>query len=234
MVSGRSQSSVDSALAQLTQSYPADRIFAKPCDVTQLEQVQALWDAARAHFDHVDVWINNAGLSNSAVPFWELDGDEIAAVVDTNLKGSMYGSKVAISGMLEQGGGQVYNMEGFGSDGRTGNFLTLYGSTKYSLKYFTRSLIEETKTTPVQVCYLSPGMVVTDMLMAPYEGKPQEYARAKRVLNILADKVETVTPYLAQKILENNQHGAKIAWLDNKKIFLRFLTAPFVKRNVLD
>ena len=63
----------------------------------------------------------------------------ISYVVDTNLIGVIYGSKVAFSGMQTQGFGQIYNMEGMGSDGRKHEGLTLYGTTKYAQKYFNDS-----------------------------------------------------------------------------------------------
>ena len=49
---------------------------------------------------------------------------------------------------------------------------------------------------------------------------------------ILADRVETVTPWLARRVLSNQRSGALIAWLTTGKILVRFLTAPFSKRNL--
>ncbi len=234
VISGRSQSSVDAALSQLGTQFAAERIHGMACDMQVYEQVQNLWDAAKQTFGQVDVWINNAGIANPSLPFAQQTIEQIDNVVTTNLTGLMYACKIAINGMTEQGSGQIYNMEGFGSDGRTGNGLTLYGSTKYAVTYLTKSLIGETKDTPVQMCYLSPGIVSTDLLADQYIGRPEDYERAKRFYNILGDKVETVTPYLAQKILENKRAGAKVAWLTTPKVLQRFLTAPFIKRNIFD
>jgi len=64
-------------------------------------------------------------------------------VVRTNVLGVMYGSRVAMRGMLEQGRGEIYNMEGLGSDG--GFVLPgaiLYGATKSAVTYFTRGLVK--------------------------------------------------------------------------------------------
>ncbi|HXS35808.1 MAG TPA: hypothetical protein VN721_03860, partial [Flavipsychrobacter sp.] len=58
--------------------------------------------------------------------------------------------------------------------------------------------------------------------------------KMKRIFNILADKVETVTPWLAKNILNNKKHGKNIAWLTKRKIAFRFLISPFYKRHVLD
>ena len=49
-------------------------------------------------FGRVDIWINNAGIMNTAKPYWELDPAEIAAVVNTNILGVMYGTPSRVSG----------------------------------------------------------------------------------------------------------------------------------------
>ena len=54
----------------------------------------------------------------------------------------------------------------------------------------------------------------------------------KRFLNILGDKVETVTPWLVDRILIADKTGAKVAWLTTPKAFWRFLTAGFNKRDL--
>jgi NAD(P)-dependent dehydrogenase (short-subunit alcohol dehydrogenase family) len=234
VVSGRSHESVDKAVAALAKTHGKDRILGQPCDVSQFDQVQALWDAAAKRFGGVDIWINNAGLSNPMHKFWDQDPAAIQSLVNTNLVGVMYGSKVAIAGMLKQGSGQLYNMDGFGSKGEQRLGLLLYGSSKYAVHYLTKGLIAETKDTPVQVSWLSPGIVITDLLMDGYVGTDQDLSRAQKVFNILGDKVETVTPYLVEQILANQKAGAYIAWLTTPKVIFRFMTAAFNKRNLFD
>jgi hypothetical protein len=77
-------------------------------------------------------------------------------------------------------------------------------------------------------------MVITDMITSQYLGKPEEWQKASRIFNIIADRVETVTPWLAQKVLENQKNGVRIAWGSSAKITWRFLTAPFIKRKIID
>jgi hypothetical protein len=52
-------------------------------------------------------------------------------------------------------------------------------------------------------------------------------------MNILADKVETVTPWLAEQALANTKQGARIEWLTRGKAARRFLAAAFVKRDLI-
>jgi NAD(P)-dependent dehydrogenase (short-subunit alcohol dehydrogenase family) len=126
-------------------------------------------------------------------------------------------------------------MEGFGSDGRTRSGLTVYASTKSAVRTFTRSLlgeIEETGDESVRLGTLSPGMVLTDLLIDAMEARPEELGRMKRVFNVIADRAETVAPWLADRILANDSQGTHIAWLTRAKLLGRFLAAPFNRRDL--
>ncbi len=233
VICGRSREAVGAAVEKLAASYPSERIAGIPCDMRQFSQVQALWQFAVEKFGSVEIWINNAGIAQAQTPFWELDQALVRDLVDTNITGAMYGAQVALQGFREQGRGAFYNMEGLGSDGRQVAGLTLYGTSKRALNYLTDSLASEVKGTPVIVGALSPGMVLTDLILKRYEGKkPEEWESARRIFNILADRVETVTPYLAEKVLANHKNGARIRWLGPGKAFWRFLTAGVSKRDL--
>jgi NAD(P)-dependent dehydrogenase (short-subunit alcohol dehydrogenase family) len=231
-ISGRSQEAVDRAMAELGARHGTERLFGQPCDVTDFDQLQALWDAAKEHWGRIDIWINNAGIAHAQTPVWKQSREEIAAVIETNIVGSMYGAKVAMTAMLEQGSGSIYNLEGLGSDGRKVEGLTAYGTTKAAITYLTDALAQEAKGTPVLVGAIQPGMVVTDMIMKQYEDQPERWEEAKRIFNILADRIETVTPWMADRVLANTKNGARIRWLSRGKSMGRFLTAPFSKRDL--
>jgi NAD(P)-dependent dehydrogenase (short-subunit alcohol dehydrogenase family)/predicted MFS family arabinose efflux permease len=234
VISGRTMDSVESAVKTLSAKHNADNIFGVPCEVSKYGDNQSLWDAASAHFGQIDVWINNAGISNAYVPFWEVSPETIAVVNDTNMLGAMNGSHVALKEMTAYGSGQLYNMYGFGSDGRKSDGLALYGATKAGLRYLTEALAKEAKDTGVVVASLSPGIVLTDMWDDLYEGMPERKEKSKKIVNILGDKVETVTPFLAEHVLANDKNGAKIAWLTGGKAMWRFATAVFSKRDLFN
>ena len=231
-ISGRTSATVQESVERLSSVHKAGDVIGHPCNVLEFEQVQGLWDAAMAHFGRIDVWINNAGISHPQQDFWQQPAEQMKAVVDSNLVGAMYGARVALGGMLSQGFGSLYNLEGLGSDGRKVDGLTTYGTTKYGLSYLTDSLVRETRGTPVLVGALRPGMVVTDLITKQYEGRPEDWERAKPIFNILADRVETVTPWLARRMLANDRTGVRITWLTRPKATFRFLMASFRKRDL--
>ncbi len=231
-ISGRLQANVDVAVDQLGVKYDRANIFGWACDVQVYDDVKALWDAAKTQCGHVDVWINNAGFSGPQMLTWQIPTYMAQAIVETNLLGTIHGAQVAIEGMLQQGRGSLYNMEGAGSNGQQHDRLALYGMTKYAIRYFTDSLILETKGTPLIVGALRPGMVMTDMVLRQFDDRPKEWERAKRVFNIIGDRVETVGPWLAQQILANDKTGVRINWLTRRKLLIRFLLAPIRKRDL--
>jgi short-subunit dehydrogenase len=163
---------------------------------------------------------------------WELPVQDVQQVIDINVKGLIFGSQTAVQRMIKQGYGHIYNMEGFGSTGRKQAGLSLYGTSKAAVHYFSNALTAETNGTPVKVSTLSPGMVITDMILEQYEDDPQGLENAKKIFNILADKVETVTPWMADQVLRNNKSGKNLNWLTTTKLLARFATARFNRRDL--
>ena len=212
VISGRDQAVVDQAVAGLSQDFPADLLLGAACDVTDANQVQALWDAGKTHFGRIDIWINNAGMAHALIDTWDLPVKLIQQEIEVNITGTLYGIKVAVTGMLAQGHGAVYLMEGHGSTGRVQKGLTLYGTTKRAIAYLVKSLAAELDGTPLIAGSLSPGMVVTDLLTIQREYDPETWERNKKIFNILAEKVETVTPILVDGILANDKNGERIAY----------------------
>ena len=100
------------------------------------------------------------------------------------------------------------------------------------VNYLNKALQKEVAGSAVQVCTLSPGIVVTDLLIGDYDLSSPEWQKSKRIFNILGDHVETVTPFLVDGILKADRSGAKVAWLTGGKAFVRFMTAGFKKRDL--
>jgi len=231
-INGRSSEAVNQAVAKLAGKDTSDRLNGFACDVTDFIQVKKLWENASAHFGRIDVWINNAGTAVPMMKFWELSPDQYTDVVTTNLLGTMIGTKVALTGMLAQGYGALYNMEGFGANGRRMRGMTLYGSTKAAVHFIDHSLAEEIEGTAVIVGAIAPGMVITDMITQQFIGREQELEKSKRILNIIAERAETVAPVIVEKILNNQKNGATIAYSSPARMMFKFLTAPFKKRDL--
>ncbi len=232
VVNGRSPQAVARALDALALADRSDALGVAG-DVSRRDEAQDLWDAGIARFGRIDIWINNAGLIAPRAAFQDVPFETVLSVVGVNLAGTMACCHVALRGMLAQGGGAIYNFEGFGSNDMMRPGLTTYGTTKRALRYFTRSLERECRGGPVRIGTISPGIVATDMIeteIADLQG--EERVRARRLYNVLGDRVETVAPWLAARVLADTGHGSRIEWLTPGKAFMRFLTARIRPRDV--
>jgi NAD(P)-dependent dehydrogenase (short-subunit alcohol dehydrogenase family) len=232
-INGTSQSSVQIALKKLKDIYPTAVLQGFSCNVSNFEEVELLWENAIKDFGPIDIWINNAGIDQARKYIWEMNASEISQIININIAGVINGSSIAFRKMNSLDGGQIFNMEGFGSDGMLMKKMTLYGTTKRGVRYFTHSLAKEATQTKVLVGSLSPGMVLTDILLNSLKSNPDEAESNKRIFNILADKVDTVTPFLCRKMLANTKNNTHIAWLTKGKVMGRFIRSVFIKRKIL-
>ena len=242
VISARNLQQVQAAVVQLSAQFDASKIYGLSCDVTQQGDLQQLWDAAIARFKHVDVWINNAGSCHAAIEFKDIAAAELSSLIQTNILGSMLGSQVALQGMLQQGNGQIFNMEGWGSRGEWSAGMTAYSTTKRAVAYFSKALYKETKlkgtentaTKPhqIRVGTLSPGMVATDLLISSWvNGNAKNWHKMKRLFFFVIDPPEIVCAYLAKRIVENRKSNVRIIWMTPWRLLLRFFQPYYWRRN---
>jgi len=78
-------------------------------DISKPEDLQRVADAAIKQYSKIDVWINMAGVA-AIGRFWEVPVEDQARVIDVNLKGHLYGSRVAIQQFIKQREGVLINM----------------------------------------------------------------------------------------------------------------------------
>ena len=204
-------------------------------DVSSALDVRAVIDATVEAFGRIDLWINNAGVNQPMKPLWELTESEIDHILNTDLKGTVIGSKLAMEQMIRQGGGAIYNLEGYGSNDAMMLGLNMYGTGKRAVTHFTVALAKESeeRKTGVLVGRLSPGIMITDFTTGALGGKEkiELSEKTKRIYNILGDYPDVVADFLVAEILKNKKNNAHIEWLTGAKAAWRFMTAGFNKRD---
>lgn len=226
VVSSRSQADVDKAVTELSAIGPA-KAAGKTCDVTLKTDVQALWDYAVATFGRVDFWINNAGRATSRHAVSDLPEDLVHTLIDGNLKGSVFGSQVAVTGFRKQGFGALYNMLGGSFDGKrlTPN-MGVYSATKAGDWLLTKYLVAENRNPEIIIGAISPGMLIMQNWFDEQKAmSTEDWLKIRPTLNILCDYVETSTPWLVEQMLANRESGKRIAWMTTGKLLRRFAGA---------
>lgn len=231
VVTGRTPQSVDDAVTSLTETPGAGRLLGRAVDVTDPDAANGLWEYAAGELSTVDIWINNAGVAHTTAPIVETSPDNVRAMVTTNMFGTIFGSQAAVRGMTEQGGGQIFNVLGGGSDGKIRANMGVYGATKRGLDMFTAALVKEVKGTNVRVGQVRPGILITDGWRREAATAPEQVASQRKMLNILSDHAEDVAPVLVQRMLSSKKNGDAIAWLTTAKITKRFMTPGYAKKH---
>ena len=205
------------------------------CDVTKSSDIKGLIEFTKEKFENIDIWINNAGVNQPEKAIWELTEEEIDLVLDVDLKGTIMCSKLIMEEMLKNKKGAIYNIEGYGSNDAKMLGLSIYGTSKRAITYFTESLAKESeeKNTGIIVGKLSPGIMITDFIKTALGNKEtiNLSEKTKTVYNILGDYPEVVASFLVTKILENTKNNVKFEWLTSKKAAWRFMTSSFNKRD---
>ena len=205
------------------------------CNVTSSKDIKSLIEFTDRKFNRIDIWINNAGVNQPDKPIWELTEEEINLILDVDLKGAILGSKYAMEYMSQKKQGFIYNIEGHGSNDNVILGLSMYGTSKRAITYFTKALAQESaeKETGVKVGFLSPGIMITDFITNALgdKGKIELPEKTKKVYNILGDYPDVVANYLVNGMINNKKNNAKIEWLTNSKAAWRFITSAFNKRD---
>ena len=234
-LSGRGEALAETALTALS---PFDgKYIYIPCNVQSKANLQNLWDASLDHWGAIDIWINNAGQNTPHVFSWKTGETYTENIIQTNMTGMIFGSQIAAAGMIKQGHGAIYGMEGLGSNNMIQPKTILYGTTKHALTYFMKGLARELEGTGVIAGRLSPGMMLTDFITKTPDGEQSAVIsdeRFKKVFNTLADKPETVAKFFIPSMLNNTKNNAQIAWLTNRKAAWRFMTAGLRKDRLIE
>lgn len=173
VLNGRSKDSVDVAIAKLRDARvnAAQVVTGVAGDVTNYEDMEALARCALSELGGIDIWINNAGITQeNKAPLHATDPATVREIITTNLLGRLHGIHAATKAMKVSGGGHIFTLDGAGSSGRSTATFASYGVSLAGLPQLLKTLVAENRAlepeNDVGVHLISPGMVLTDLLLA--------------------------------------------------------------------
>lgn len=214
------------------------KVLAIKADVTDIGSIEHAIEESVKELGGIDIWINNAGVNQNMVPIWEVEEKTISRLLDIDLKGTILCSKAIMNLYLKQGHGQIYNVEGYGSDDATMTGLSIYGTSKRGVTYFTEALTHEVKETgkDIQVGKITPGIMITSFInhSLGYGEKFELPEKTKMVYNYLGDYPETIAAFMVEKIMKNKKNGAKFTWLTKGRAMWRFMSGRGKKVNFFE
>ena len=141
-----------------------DAALTVACDVTQPEQVEQLFTAAKQKFARLDVLFNNAGMGAPAIPMDELTFDQWSAVVNVNLTGAFLCSQHAMRWMKVQSpqGGRIINNGSISAHVPRPNSAP-YTATKHAITGLTRSISLDGRPFHIACGQIDIGNAATEM-----------------------------------------------------------------------
>jgi short-subunit dehydrogenase len=157
-------------LDSLAREIGPDRALAVPTDVSDPTAAAALLDRAVAAFGAIHVLVNNAGF-NRRGPVEHSPAEELARIVDVNLRAPVVLTRLAIPHLRRAGGGAIVNVASIAGRIPLPEEAT-YSATKFGLRAFTFALAEELEGSGITVSAVSPGPVETGFILKELEDVP--------------------------------------------------------------
>jgi len=157
-------------LETIAREIGTEHALAVPTDVTDPAAATALLDRAVATFGGVDVLVNNAGY-NRRGPVEHAPAEELARIVDVNLRAPIVLTRLAIPHLRRAGGGAIVNVASIAGRIPLPEEAT-YSATKFGLRAFTFALADELEGSGITVSAVSPGPVETGFILREVEEVP--------------------------------------------------------------
>lgn len=160
-------------------------------DVRNQKEVAKNIDALPQEWKNIDILINNAGLSRGLDKLYMGKLTDWEEMIDTNIKGLLYVSRIVIPGMVSRGSGHVVNIGSIaGHEVYPGG--NVYCATKFAVDALTKGMQIDLVGTPIRVSSVDPGMVETEFSLVRFHGDSD---RAKAVY-------EGLTPLTGDDVAE--------------------------------
>ena len=175
-----------------------DRCLLLKGDVSNFEDCKKLVEEAINRMNHIDVLVNNAGITKDML-LMRMKPEDFNEVINVNLIGTFNMTKNVINYMMKERKGRIINVSSVvGISGNAGQ--TNYAASKAGIIGFTKSLAKEVASRNILVNAIAPGFIQTDMTNILKENVKDEIAKTiplKRMGTV--EDVANVVKFLASK-----------------------------------
>jgi NAD(P)-dependent dehydrogenase (short-subunit alcohol dehydrogenase family) len=184
-ITGRRQAELDEAVRQIGR-----HVTAVQGDVSNLADLDRLYDVVKREKGHVDVLFANAGIAGESRPLGEITEDLFDALFDVNVRGLLFSVQKALP-IFRDGGSIILNASTASIMGNPGRGV--YAAGKAAVRSFARTWTSELKERRLRVNTLSPGPIDTPIFntLSP---KEEEIARLKSLIVTLVPMGRFGTP----------------------------------------
>jgi len=172
IITGRREERLNELAESLKAEFQVD-VLPLCFDVRDNEACKNAIASLPERFKTIDLLVNNAGLAAGASPFDESDLDDYERMIDTNVKGLLYITKLITPLMIAQKQGQIINISSIAGIEVYPNG-SVYCATKHAVNAITKGLRLDLLKYGIKVGAISPGMVETEFSVVRYHGDEQK------------------------------------------------------------
>jgi 3-hydroxy acid dehydrogenase/malonic semialdehyde reductase len=176
ILTGRRLDRLEKLAEQLNKEYNVE-IAISSFDVRNREQVIENLEGLLAKWKKVDVLVNNAGLSQGLDPIQKGSYDDWDTMIDTNIKGLLYVSRVVSNWMIDNGYGHIINLGSIAGKEVYANG-NVYCATKHAVDALNKGMRIDLLPHGIKVTAIHPGAVETEFSEVRFKGDKE---RAKKV-----------------------------------------------------
>jgi NADP-dependent 3-hydroxy acid dehydrogenase YdfG len=198
IITGRRKERLSEIKEKLSRKYGVE-IISLQFDIRNHDAVKKAWKSLKGNWKNIDVLVNNAGLAKGFNPIHEGDTDHWETMIDTNIKGLLYITRLVAPVMVERKAGHIINV--CSSAGHEvypkGN---VYSATKYAVDALTKSMRLDLYTHGIRVGQVSPGHVEeTEFALVRFDGDENKAAIYKDFTPLRSKDVAEAIYYMASR-----------------------------------
>lgn len=168
VITGRRKERLEKIAVQLKNDYQTN-VLTLCFDVQKQDECIKAFDSLPDEFRKIDLLVNNAGLAAGASSFEECSVDDFERMIDTNVKGLLYISKLITPGMVERQSGHIVNISSIAGIEVYPNG-SVYCGSKHAVAAITKGMRIDLVKHGIRVSSISPGMVETEFSIIRYHG----------------------------------------------------------------
>jgi len=176
IITGRREGLLNDLTVKITNDTDAE-VLSLCFDVRDLNQVEKAINSLTGKWKSIDVLVNNAGLAVGLEPVYSGVVDDWDRMIDTNVKGLLYISRLVSPIMVANKSGHIINLSSIAGHEAYPNGAA-YCASKHAVQAITKAMRIELLPFGVKVSSISPGMVETEFSKVRFKG---DEAKAENV-----------------------------------------------------
>lgn len=175
ILTGRRKERLDLVKVQLESNFNC-HVQVLNFDIRKRKEVEMALLSLPEEWKAIDVLINNAGLAAGLGPVNSADIDDWDNMIDTNVKGLLYTTRIVSPWMVERHSGHIINLSSIAGKEAYPNG-SVYCGTKHAVAAITKAMRIELMPSGIKVTSIAPGAVETEFSLVRFRGNKEKAAQ---------------------------------------------------------